>query len=34
VPHALQCGREPCVFYVHYSRPFHYTMHPMPTRKQ
>ena len=33
VPHALQCGKEPCVFYLRYSRPFDYHIHPMPARK-
>ncbi len=30
VPHALKCGKEPCVFYLRYSRPFDYHIHPMP----
>lgn len=33
VPHALQCGKEPCVFYLRYSRPFDYHIHSMPARK-
>ena len=33
VPHALQCGKEPCVFYVRYSRPFDYHIHSMPAKK-
>jgi len=32
-PRTLRCGPEPCVFYARYSRPFHYTIHPMPARK-
>ena len=32
VPHALRCGPQPCVFYARYSRPFHYTIHPMPAK--
>src|SRR5918995_1392850 len=27
VPHALKCGKEPCVFYLRYSRPFDYHLH-------
>jgi quercetin dioxygenase-like cupin family protein len=34
VPHALRCGKTPCVFYVRYPRPFDYKIHPMPTRKK
>jgi hypothetical protein len=34
VPHALKCGQEPCVFYLRYARPFDYTIHPMPAKKQ
>jgi quercetin dioxygenase-like cupin family protein len=34
VPHALKCGKEPCVFYVRYSRPFDYHLHPMPASKK
>jgi quercetin dioxygenase-like cupin family protein len=33
VPHALRCGKTPCVFYVRYPGPFDYKIHPMPTRK-
>jgi quercetin dioxygenase-like cupin family protein len=33
VPHALRCGNEPCVFYLRYSRPFDYKIHPMPARR-
>jgi len=34
VPHALKCGKEPCVFYVRYSRPFDEHIHPMPESKK
>jgi quercetin dioxygenase-like cupin family protein len=34
VPHALKCGKTPCVFYVRYSGPFDYKIHPMPVRKK
>jgi quercetin dioxygenase-like cupin family protein len=34
VPHALRCGKTPCVFYVRYPGPFDYKIHPMPTRKK
>ena len=34
VPHALQCGKEPCVFYLRYARPFDYHIHPMPARQR
>ena len=34
VPHALKCGKEPCVFYLRYSRPFDYKIHPMPASKK
>lgn len=34
VPHALKCGKEPCVFYSRYSRPFDYHIHPMPASKK
>jgi quercetin dioxygenase-like cupin family protein len=34
VPHALKCGKTPCVFYVRYPGPFDYKIHPMPTRKK
>jgi quercetin dioxygenase-like cupin family protein len=33
VPHALRCGNEPCIFYLRYSKPFDYKIHPMPTKK-
>jgi quercetin dioxygenase-like cupin family protein len=33
VPHALRCGNEPCIFYVRYSRPFDYRIHPMPATR-
>ena len=34
VPHALKCGKEPCVFYLRYARPFDYHIHPMPARQK
>ena len=34
VPHALRCGKRACVFYVRYTEPFDYTIHPMPARKK
>ena len=34
VPHALKCGKTPCVFYVRYAGPFDYKIHPMPARKK
>jgi quercetin dioxygenase-like cupin family protein len=34
VPHALRCGKRPCVFYVRYTGAFDYTVHPMPARKK
>jgi quercetin dioxygenase-like cupin family protein len=34
VPHALRCGKRACVFYVRYTGPFDYTIHPMPTPKK
>ena len=34
VPHALKCGKTPCIFYVRYAGPFNYKIHPMPTRKK
>ena len=34
VPHALKCGKEPCVFYLRYGRPFDYTIHPRPARQK
>jgi quercetin dioxygenase-like cupin family protein len=34
VPHALRCGKTPCVFYVRYTGPFDYKIHSMPTRKK
>jgi quercetin dioxygenase-like cupin family protein len=33
VPHALRCGSEPCIFYLRYSKPFDYKIHPMPAKK-
>ncbi|MGD9616842.1 MAG: cupin domain-containing protein [Alphaproteobacteria bacterium] len=32
-PHALECGDEPCVFYLRYSRPFDLHTHAMPGHK-
>jgi quercetin dioxygenase-like cupin family protein len=34
VPHALRCGKTPCIFYVRYPGPFDYTIHPMPVQKK
>jgi Dimethlysulfonioproprionate lyase len=34
VPHALRCGKTPCIFYVRYTGPFDYQIHPMPARKK
>jgi quercetin dioxygenase-like cupin family protein len=34
VPHALKCGKTPCIFYVRYSGPFDYKIHQMPARKK
>ena len=34
VPHALKYGKESCVFYVRYSRPFDDHIHRTPTSKQ
>ena len=34
VPHALQCGKEPCVFYLRLSRPLDLHIHPMPESKK
>ncbi|MBI3329292.1 MAG: DUF4437 domain-containing protein [Nitrospinae bacterium] len=34
VPHALQCGKTPCIFYVRYAGGFDYKIHPMPARKK
>lgn len=34
VPHAVKCGKEPCVLYLRYSRPFDYSIHPMPANKK
>jgi len=33
-PHALECGDEPCIFYLHYSRPFDLQVHAMPAQRQ
>jgi hypothetical protein len=32
-PHALECGDEPCVFYLRYGRSFDLHIHPMPAVK-
>jgi hypothetical protein len=32
-PHALRCGNEPCLFYLRYSGPFDWHVHPMPEKK-
>ena len=32
-PHALECGDEPCVFYLRYGRPFDLHVHAMPGAK-
>jgi len=32
-PHALECGSEPCVFYLRYGRPFDLQVHAMPAHK-
>jgi hypothetical protein len=32
-PHALLCGNEPCLFYLRYSGPFDWHVHPMPGKK-
>jgi quercetin dioxygenase-like cupin family protein len=34
VPHALRCGKTPCVFYVRYTGPFDYKIQPMPAQKK
>lgn len=34
VSHAVKCGKEPCVFYLRYSRPFDYHIHPAPMSKK
>ena len=34
VPHALRCGKTPCMFYVRYTGPFDYKIHPRPARKK
>jgi quercetin dioxygenase-like cupin family protein len=34
VPHALKCGKTPCIFYVRYAGPFDYKIHSMPVRKK
>jgi quercetin dioxygenase-like cupin family protein len=32
-PHALRCGNEPCLFYLRYSGPFDWHVHPMPEKR-
>src|SRR5689334_18228406 len=32
-PHALECGDEPCMFYLRYGRPFDLQVHVMPGHK-
>jgi quercetin dioxygenase-like cupin family protein len=32
-PHALECGDEPCVFYLRYGRPFDLQVHAMPAHR-
>ena len=32
-PHALECGDEPCVFYLRYGRPFDLQVLAMPAHK-
>ena len=32
-PHALECGDEPCVFYLRYGRSFDLHVHAMPDKK-
>jgi len=34
VPHALRCGKTPCIFYVRYTAPFDYKIHSMPAKKK
>ncbi len=34
VPHALICGKQPCLFYVRYSQTFDMKIHPMPKVKK
>ena len=34
VPHALRCGKTPCIFYVRYTGPFDYKIHAMPAKKK
>jgi quercetin dioxygenase-like cupin family protein len=33
-PHALECGDEPCIFYLRYARPFDLHVHPMPSARK
>jgi len=32
-PHALECGDDPCMFYLRYGRPFDLSVHAMPAHK-
>ena len=32
-PHALRCSNVPCLFYLRYSGPFDWHVHPMPDKK-
>jgi hypothetical protein len=32
-PHALECGDDPCTFYLRYGRPFDLSVHAMPAHK-
>jgi quercetin dioxygenase-like cupin family protein len=32
-PHALECGDDPCVFYLRYGRPFDLNVHAIPAHK-
>ncbi len=32
-PHALECGDDPCMFYLRYGRPFDLNVHSMPAHK-
>jgi quercetin dioxygenase-like cupin family protein len=33
-PHALECGDEPCIFYLRYARPFDLHVHLMPSARR
>jgi hypothetical protein len=32
-PHALRCGDDPCLLYLHYSGSFDWHLHPIPQKK-